>query len=105
MHLRGILALANASRRVLFRTMSPRSRVLSFGGAALVVVAGGVLALVAGGTAAEAVSLSLLSLGMIAIVSLVFLEVGLSEDRERERERAAAREGRRAPFPRRRRPD
>jgi hypothetical protein len=85
--------------------MSPRIRVLSFGAAVLAVVAGSVVALSAGGTGAEAVSLSLISLGMIAFVSLIFLEVGLSEDRDRERERAATRGGRRRPLPRRRRPD
>ena len=86
--------------------MSSRNRVLSFGGSALVVVLGVVIALAANGTAGEAVSLSLISLGSIAIVSLVFLEVGLSEDRERERERSQAREReRRPPLGRRRRPD
>ena len=86
--------------------MSSRNRVLSFGGSALAIVLGGVIAIVVHGITGEAVSLSLISLGSIAIVSLVFLEVGLSEDRERERERADAREReRRPPLRRRRRPD
>jgi hypothetical protein len=68
-------------------------------------VAGGLVALLAGGTTAEAISLSLVSLGLIGLISLAFLEVGLSEDRDRQRERAAARAGRRRPLPRRRRPD
>jgi len=86
--------------------MSSRNRVLSFGGSALVIVLGGVIALVVHGITGEAVSLALVSLGSIAIVSLVFLEVGLSEDRERERERSDARErSRRPPLRRRRRPD
>ena len=83
--------------------MSSRNRVLSFGGSALVIVLGGVIALVVNGITGEAISLSLISLGSIAIVSLVFLEVGLSEDRERERERSDARERERRPPPRRRR--
>jgi hypothetical protein len=85
--------------------MSPRNRVLSFGGSALAIVAGGILELAGNGTAAEAVSLALMSLGGIGLVSFAFLEVGLSEDRERERERSAARTGRRLPLARRRRPD
>jgi len=86
--------------------MSSRNRVLSFGGSALVIVLGGVIALIVNGTTGEAISLALVSLGSIAIVSLVFLEVGLSEDRERERERSDAREReRRPPLRRRRRPD
>jgi hypothetical protein len=86
--------------------MSSRNRVLSFGGSALVIVLGAVIALLVKGVAGEAVSLSLISLGSIAIVSLLFLEVGLSEDRERARERAGARaRERRLPLRRRRRPD
>jgi len=49
----------------------------------------------------EAFSLSLLALGGIAFVSLAFLEIGLSEDHERERARRGLR---RRPPPRRRRP-
>ena len=85
--------------------MSTRNRVLCFGGSALAVVAGAIVGLAAGGTPAEAVSLSLMSLGGIALVSFAFLEVGLSEDRERERERRAGRTGVPRPLPRRRRPD
>ncbi|HEY7966164.1 MAG TPA: hypothetical protein VID68_03990 [Solirubrobacteraceae bacterium] len=50
---------------------------------------------------ADAVALSLLAVGGIGLVSLVFLEVGLSEDHERERARRVLR---RRPPPRRRRP-
>ena len=87
--------------------MSSRNRVLAFGGSALAIVAGAVVSLTTGGTAAEAVALSLMSLGGIGLVSFAFLEVGLSEDHERERERTAARADRREhrPLPRRRRPD
>jgi hypothetical protein len=85
--------------------VSLRHRVLSFGGSALAIVAGAILELAGNGTAAEAVSLALMSLGGIALVSFAFLEVGLSEDRERERERSAARGPRPRPLQRRRRPD
>jgi hypothetical protein len=83
--------------------MSPRTRVLAFGGSALLIVLGIVAAATLGGVTGEAVAIALASLGAIALVSLVFLEVGLSEDRERAREVRAANR-RRRPLPRRRRP-
>ena len=86
--------------------MSRRARVLSFGSALLAIVLGTILGPVVGGITGEAISLALVSLGGIAIVSLAFLEIGLSEDRERAREEALRR--RRPPLgprlPRRRRP-
>ena len=66
--------------------MMPRTRVLSFGGALLTIVIGGVAGALIGGVTGEAIAVAAISLGGIAIVSLVFLEVGLSEDRERARE-------------------
>ena len=89
--------------------MTPLSRALAFGGAFLAIVAGAVAGPVIGGITGEAVALSLVSLGVIAIISLVFLEVGLSEDRERAREDALRRRPPPRPLrpprlPRRRRP-
>jgi hypothetical protein len=88
--------------------MSPLARVLTFGSAFLAIVLGATLGPALGGVDGEAVAISLVSLGAIAIVSLVFLEVGLSEDRERaredERRRQPPRPPRRARLPRRRRP-
>jgi hypothetical protein len=81
-----------------------RNRVLSFGGAGLVIVLGLLAGPLLGGITGEAIAIALISVGGIAIVSLVFLEVGLSEDRERARERAAQ-TVRRRPLRRRRRPD
>jgi hypothetical protein len=75
--------------------MSPRARLLSFGGAAATVVFGAIAGIAIGGISGGAVAIALISLGAIAIVSLVFLEVGLSEDRDR------ARTQRRLPRPRR----
>ncbi len=84
--------------------MTSRTRLLSFGGGGLLIVLGAVAGPVLGGITGEAVAIALISVGAIAIVSLVFLEVGLSEDRERARERAV-RAVRRRPPRRRRRPD
>jgi hypothetical protein len=71
--------------------MAPRTRLLSFGAGALMIVAGLVAGPLLGGVTGEAVAIALYSLGGIAIVSLVFLEVGLSEDRDRERGLAPSR--------------
>jgi len=68
--------------------MTRRSRIVGFGSAALLVVAGGVSAAVFSPGLGEDLALVLISLGTILAVSLVFLEVGLSEDRERAREEA-----------------
>jgi hypothetical protein len=86
--------------------MSPRARVLSFGSAILAIVLGGIIGRVIGGVTGDAVAIGLVALGGIAVVSLVFLEVGLSEDRDRAREEAQRRRARAATprLPRRRRP-
>ena len=84
--------------------MTSRARLLSFGAAAVLIVLGVIAGPVLGGITGEAVAIALLSVGAIASISLVFLEVGLSEDRERARERSA-RTIRRRPPRRRRRPD
>jgi hypothetical protein len=63
--------------------MTRRSRVLGFGFAALLIVAGAIGIASFGGTLGQVVSMIALGLGLVLAVSLVFLEVGLSEDRER----------------------
>jgi hypothetical protein len=68
--------------------MSKRSRILTFGGAGLLVALGVALGVVVGGGAGQVVAIVLVGLGLVAAVSLVFYEVGLSEDRERAREEA-----------------
>ena len=68
--------------------MSRRKRVLSFGGAGLTLALAAVAGPLIGGITGEAVAIALACLGGIAIVSLVFLEIVLGEDREREAERA-----------------
>ena len=66
--------------------MTRRSRILGFGSAGLLVILGAVCAAVVGGGTGEVLALVLISLGFVEATSLVFLEVGLSEDRERDRE-------------------
>jgi hypothetical protein len=82
--------------------MTRRSRIVGFGSAALLVVAGAVCAAVFSPGLGEDLALVLISLGAVLAVSLVFLEVGFSEDRERAREEAARRlqeEKQRSPRP------
>jgi membrane protein implicated in regulation of membrane protease activity len=82
-------------------SMSKRSRVIWFGSAAALVLAGIVAAIGFGGTFGQVLAFVLISLGLVLATALVFFEVGLSEDRERAREEAARGEGER---PRRSRP-
>ncbi len=66
--------------------MSPRQRILAFGTAALLVVAGGVCAALVGGVVGEVLTIVLISAGLAGALLLVFLEVGLGEERELARE-------------------
>jgi hypothetical protein len=88
--------------------VSPRWRILAFGSAAALVVAGAVCAALVGGVTGDVLTVALMSLGFGGAVLLVFLEVGLGEERERaeeERRRRGRRSlGPRARWSRRRRP-
>jgi hypothetical protein len=89
--------------------MARRSRILAFGACAVLVVAGTMCAVLLDGFTGEVLTLALLGLGLVGAVALVFLEIGLSEDRERargERRRKPPKHGRETePPPRfRRRP-
>jgi hypothetical protein len=66
--------------------MTPRLRLLAFGSCAALVVAGGLCAALVPGVAGEVLTIVLMSAGFGGAVLLVFLEVGLSEDRERAEE-------------------
>jgi len=66
--------------------MSPRQRILAFGTTAVLVIAGGVCAALVGGIVGEVLTIVLISAGLAGALLLVFLEVGLSEERELARE-------------------
>jgi len=84
--------------------VAPRSRILAFGSAGLLVVAGVVCGVLVGGVAGQALLIALVTLGLGGALLLVFYEVGLSEDQERERdERLRASAARREATPRWRR--
>jgi uncharacterized membrane protein len=65
--------------------VSRRARILAFGSAGVLTLAG-VGAAVAGGLMGQVLAIALISLGLGGALLLLFLEVGLSEDRERARE-------------------
>jgi hypothetical protein len=82
--------------------MTKRSRLIAFGSAGALVVAGIACGLLVGGNVGPIAAFILIGLGLVLATSLVFLEVGLSEDRARARERKPRprRLGRRPPRPR-----
>jgi len=73
--------------------MSSRARILTFGSAAVFVLAGGLCSLLVKGVTGEVLSLILVSVGAAGAVLLAFLEVGLSEDRERAADEERRRRG------------
>ena len=89
--------------------MGRRLRIAAFSSAAALVVAGGVCAGLVGGLTGEVLTIVLISGGLGGALLLVFLEVGLSEERELERDERrprgrakAALDGRRRAMMRRR---
>ena len=66
--------------------MTKRHRVIAYGSAAAFAVVGLVVAAVTNGLVGEIVGWTIFTLAFGAVVLLVFYEIGLSEDRARERE-------------------
>ena len=66
--------------------MTRRARIWSYGSALGVSIIGGIVVAISSGLGWKAVGWSLFGLGLGAIVLLVFLEIGLSEDRARKEE-------------------
>jgi hypothetical protein len=87
--------------------VSRRSRVSAYGGAGVLVLAGVACAALVPGATGEAIAMALVGVGLVGVVSLVFLEIGLSEDRERARRPPppASKPPARPARPRLRRPD
>ena len=79
--------------------MPRRTRIVAFGSAAAMAVAGLLCGLLIDGLAGQLLAIALISLGLGGALLLVFFEVGLSEDQERAREERARRRGRSAPPP------
>jgi hypothetical protein len=81
--------------------LTPRWRVLSFGSAAALVVAGSICGALVNGTTGDAVAIASITIGLGAIVLLLFREVGLSEERELAREEKRRRRASDRPLRRR----
>jgi hypothetical protein len=64
--------------------MAWRSRIAAFGSTAVLVIAGALCMALVSGNTGQILGLALIGSGAIVATGLVFLEVGLSEDRERE---------------------
>jgi hypothetical protein len=82
--------------------MRGRTRIVAFGSAGGLVVAGAVCGVLIDGLAGQVLAIALISFGLGGALLLLFLEVGLSEDQARAREERARRrrETRRAEPPR-----
>jgi hypothetical protein len=74
-----------------FELVTRQRRIEAFGGAGAIAVAGVLCGVLVPGETGELLVIALLSIGLGGIVLLVFLEVGLSEDRERARDEAQRR--------------
>jgi NADH:ubiquinone oxidoreductase subunit 6 (subunit J) len=74
---------------------------MAFGLAGVLVLAGAIWAVAGSGTTAGVLAIGLITLGLGAVVLLIFFEVGLSEDRAREREERRRDRARAADLPRR----
>jgi hypothetical protein len=72
--------------------VTPRSRILAFGSAAVLVLAGAACGVLVGGLTGDVLLIALTMVGLGGALLLVFLEVGLSEDRERDRDERRRRE-------------
>ncbi len=88
------------------RAVSRRQRIATYGTAGATAVAGVLCGVLMSGETGQLLAIALLSIGLGAIVLFVFLEIGLSEDRERaeqdaRRERQAQRDVTRSPWRRR----
>jgi hypothetical protein len=67
--------------------MPRRTRIVAFGSAGALVVAGAICIALIDGLAGQVLAIALVSLGLGGALLLAFFEVGLSEDQERAREK------------------
>ena len=79
--------------------MAPRTRMIAFGSATLLVLAGAGCAALVGGVTGEVLTIVLIAAGLAGALLLVFLEIGLSEERDiaRDEERRRRRNSQRRP--------
>ncbi|HEY5428425.1 MAG TPA: hypothetical protein VIK04_04855 [Solirubrobacteraceae bacterium] len=65
--------------------MSRRTRTIRYGGSVLFILIGIACGVAVSGTAGGTLATVFVGLGLVGIISLIFYEVGLTEDRERSR--------------------
>jgi len=80
--------------------VSKRGRFIAYGSAVILVAFGTAGAVAVAGVTGQVLAMALIGSGLVILTGLVFMEVGLSEDRERERD--LRRSSPPAPVPRRR---
>lgn len=68
--------------------MSRRARLLRYGASIAVALAGVACGVIIPGSAGGTAATVLVGIGLVGVVSLIFYEVGLTEDRERARRQA-----------------
>jgi len=83
--------------------VSSRGRALAFGSAAALVLAGALCAAFVSGVMGEVLTIALIGLGLIGALLLVFLEIGLEEERDLEHEQRERNESQQRTFGLRRR--
>jgi hypothetical protein len=71
--------------------MSGRARIVLFGSAAALVIAGGVCAAAVGGLTGEVLTIVLISGGLTGGLLLLFLDIGLGEEHDLARDQARSR--------------
>src|ERR1700759_1223580 len=69
-------------------SLKPSARVLRYGIAIVVVVIGILCGAIIPGTLGGTICTAIVGVGLVAVVCLVFYDVGLTEDRDRARQRA-----------------
>jgi len=75
--------------------MTLRDRLFAYGLCALLIAGGTLAVLTVGGSTGQVLAFVLIALGFVLAISLVFYEVGLSEDRDRARQEKQTRKARR----------
>jgi cytochrome c biogenesis protein CcdA len=80
--------------------VSKRGRFIAYGFAVILIAVGAAGAAAVAGVTGQILAMALIGSGLVILTGLVFMEVGLSEDRERERD--LRRSSPPAPVPRRR---
>jgi hypothetical protein len=66
--------------------MTKRTRIVTYGASVALILVGSACAALVAGVAGQVLAMALIGSGLVILTGLVFMEVGLSEDREREHE-------------------